>query len=72
MCTFHEEAAMAHGAGNPNWTVTFKDNWTGETFAVDVRSFDRQRAINKASDRINVADFSKPAPSLAFVSAKQH
>ncbi|MFJ2991226.1 hypothetical protein [Pandoraea sp. NPDC087047] len=72
MSTFHEEAAMTRGAANPNWTVEFKDNWTGETFAVDVLAFDRQQAISKASDRINVADFSKPAPSLTFVSVKQH
>lgn len=72
MSTLYDEAAMAHGAANPSWTVSFKDTWTGETFAVDVRASDRQQAINKASDRINVADFTKPAPSLTFLSANQH
>lgn len=65
MSTFHEEAAMAHGAANPNWTIAFKDNWSGETLSVDVKAADRQQAINKASERINVADLAKPAPSLS-------
>jgi hypothetical protein len=71
MSTYCEEAAMAHGAANPVWSVLFKDNWTGESVTINVYAFDLEPAINKATDRINHADLSKPAPVLNLVSAKQ-
>ena len=70
MSTYHEEAAAAHGAMNPTWCVTFEDGLTGETVEIEVRAAERQEAINKASDRLNTADLSKPAPALYFKTAK--
>lgn len=66
MSTYYEEAAAAHGAMNPTWRVTFEDGFTGETVEIEVRANERQEAINKATDRFNTADLSKPAPTLCF------
>ena len=71
MNTFHEEAAAAHGAMNPKWAVEFKDGFTDAVVRVEVSAVDRQQAINKASDRLNTVDLSKPAPTLYFKSATQ-
>lgn len=30
MSTYHEEAAMAHGAGNPMWNVTYLESFSGK------------------------------------------
>ncbi len=65
MSTFHEEAAMAHGAGNPSWRVTFIENQTGNERDVEVGATDYQQAVNKATDRLN-ADFSKPGGAYYF------
>lgn len=62
MSTFHEEAAMAHGAGNPTWTVTY---FSGNEVAVEVRAAEYQEAVNKATQRLNM-DFSKPEGSYYF------
>lgn len=65
MGTFHEEAAMAHGAGNPAWRVTFSDGFTGEEVTVDVRAAAYQQAVNKATDRLNL-DLRKPEGTYFF------
>lgn len=65
MSTFYEEAAMAHGAGNPTWNVTFHEGFSGKEVAVEVRAAEYQEAVNKATDRLNM-DFSKPEGSYYF------
>ena len=65
MSTFHEEAAMAHGAENPMWTVTYLESFSGNEIAVEVRAAEYQQAINKATDRLNM-DFSKQEGSYHF------
>lgn len=65
MSTFHEEAAMAHGAGNPMWTVTYLESFSGNEVAVEVPAAEYQEAVNKATDRLNM-DFSKPEGSYYF------
>jgi len=42
MSTFHEEAAMAHGAGNPMWMVTYGESFSGNEVAVEVRAAEYQ------------------------------
>jgi hypothetical protein len=71
MSTFHNEAAMAHGAGNPNWVVEFTNAEGTDLIRIEVGATDRQQAINKASYRLNTADLSKPALALYFRGAKQ-
>lgn len=71
MSTFHEEAATAHGAGNPEWVVEFANAEGTNPVRIEVGAADRQQAINKASHRLNTADLSKPAPALYFRSARQ-
>lgn len=65
MSTFHEEAAMAHGAGNPTWTVTYLESFSGNEVAVEVRAAEYQEAVNKATQRLNM-DFSKAEGSYYF------
>lgn len=65
MSTFYDEAAMAHGAGNPRWSVTFVENISGEERQVDVGPTDYQQAINKATQRLNL-DFTKPEGAYHF------
>ena len=65
MSTFHEEAAMAHGAENPMWTVTYLESFSGNEIAVEVRAAEYQQAINRATDRLNM-DFSKQEGSYHF------
>lgn len=65
MSTFHEEAAMAHGAGNPMWMVTYGESFSGNEVAVEVRAAEYQEAVNKATQRLSM-DFSKPEGSYYF------
>ena len=65
MSTFYDEAAMAHGADNPRWTVTFVENISGEERQEDVGATDYQQAINKATQRLNL-DFTKPEGAYRF------
>lgn len=65
MSTFYEEAAMAHGAGNPTWKVTFADGLTGCERHIEVRAAEHQQAVNKATDRLN-RDLSKPEGTYYF------
>lgn len=67
MSTFHEEAAMAHGADNPRWLVTYYENLTGEERSFEVGATDYQQAINKGTDRLNL-DLTKPAGYYYFKS----
>lgn len=62
MSTYYEEAAMAHGAGNPTWSATYFESFSGKEIKVEVRASDREEAVNKATQRLNV-DFSKPEGS---------
>ncbi len=71
MSTFHEEAAMAHGAANPKWVVEFTNAEGTDPVRIEVGATDRQQAINKASYRLNTADLTKPVPALYFRTAKQ-
>ena len=59
MGTFHEEAAMAHGVGNPMWNVTYLESVSGKEITVEVRASERQEAVNKATQRLDM-DLSKP------------
>lgn len=65
MSAYFEEAAMAHGAGNPMWRVTYLENVSGHEIAIEVRAAEYQQAINKAIDRLNT-DFSKSEGSYCF------
>lgn len=65
MSTFYEEAAMAHGAGNPKWAVTFIENISGEERTEQVRASTYQQAINKGTDCLT-RDFSKPLGAYYF------
>lgn len=62
MSTYYEEAAMAHGAGNPMWKVTYLENFSGKEITVEVRASERQEAVNKATQRLDM-DISKPEGS---------
>lgn len=62
MSTYHEEAAMAHGTGNPMWNVTYLESFFGKEITVEVRASGRQEAVNKATQRLDM-DFSKPEGS---------
>lgn len=65
MSDYYEEAAMAHGAGNPWWEATFQEGFTGREVVVTVRAATHQEAINKATDRLNL-DLSKPEGAYFF------
>ena len=65
MSTFHEEAAMSHGAENPTWEVVFVENLTSCERHVEVGATDYQQAINKAAQRLNM-DLSKPEGTYYF------
>lgn len=65
MSTYHEEAAMAHGAGNPMWNVTYLESFSGKEITVEVRASGQQEAVNKATQRLNM-DLSKPEGSYFF------
>lgn len=71
MSTFHDEAAMAHGAGNPKWLVEYRDAEGGNPVQIEVGATDREQAINKASQRLNTTDVMKPARQLYFRSANR-
>jgi hypothetical protein len=64
MSTYHQEAAMAHGAGSPLWRVALEDDATGEVLTAEVVAADQKQAVDKASDRLNTADLSIPARQL--------
>lgn len=65
MSTYFEEAAMAHGADNPTWNVTFLENFSGKEITIKVSAAEYQQAVNKATQRLNI-DFSKPEGSYYF------
>lgn len=69
MSTFHDDAALAHGAGAPKWTVEYRDAEGGNPVRIEVDAADREEAINKASQCLNTADVGKSARSLYFRSA---
>ncbi|MDQ1817791.1 hypothetical protein RBA41_31270 [Massilia sp. CCM 9210] len=71
MSIFHDEAAMAHGAGNPKWMVEYRDAEGGNSVQIEVGATDREQAINKATQRLNTADVRKPARALYFQSANR-
>ena len=62
MSTYHEEAVMERGAGNPMWNVTYLESFSGKEITVGVRASGQQEAVNKATQRLNM-DFSKPEGS---------
>ena len=59
MSTFHEEAAMSFGAANPLWVVALIEKLTGDEIHLEVRAADQRQAINKATDRANLASMKK-------------
>lgn len=72
MSAFCDEAAMARGAGNPKWVVEYRDAEGGNSVQIEVGATDREQAINQAMQRLNSADFSKPARALYFQSANRN
>lgn len=70
MSNFHEEAAAAHGGNNPQWRVTFIENMKGASRYLDVAALNKQQAINKATQRLNL-DFTKPEGAYYFKSCVQ-
>ena len=65
MSAYVEESAMAYGAENPMWTVTYLENVSGNEIAIEVRAAEYQQTINRATDRLNT-DFSKSEGSYCF------
>jgi hypothetical protein len=71
MSNFHDEAAMAHGAGNPKWIVENRDAEGGNPLRIEVGATNYKQAINLATQRLNTADVWKPARQLNFQSANR-